>query len=400
MRRPALSCLSAFALLGSLLPAQDLALTGVTLLDGDGSRIENAVILISGGKVVGRGAGLALPAGFTAVALDGCFATPALIDPGTALGLPRSTENEEGRETTPEIAAADALDLADPAFGAALASGVGCVGILPGARNVIAGTAAVVRFVGPEGRPELLSRHAGLVAAMGNEPAAGNARNPGTIRFRRPTTRMGTVWLFRQAFLAAKAAEAEGTPATLVLREALAGTLPMRITARPYYDIDAALSLAGELGLRIAALDESREAWRAGPALVRLGIPVVFPPPSRPSAADDVEPRLDDLVKTARAGIPIALTTGRGLSSRSLIEEARTAVRLGLSEGLALRAITSIPARILGLGERLGTLAPGLEADLTIWTADPFGPVGTVRCVLVQGRPVHGALPERTGGDQ
>jgi imidazolonepropionase-like amidohydrolase len=96
--------------------------------------------------------------------------------------------------------------------------------------------------------------------------------------------------------------------------------------------------------------------------------------------------------------VPLAIQTGRGLTTMTLIEEVRVARRLGLSRANAIKAVTSTPARILGLEKRIGTLTRGKDADLVIWERDPLGATGKVRCVIVKGRPVSGRLPAPKGG--
>ncbi|HHI68424.1 MAG TPA: hypothetical protein ENJ97_03765 [Planctomycetes bacterium] len=383
------------------LPAQDLALRAGTLLDGNGKVAKNTVLLVSKGKIRARGKDLPLPPGVEVLDARDLWVTPALVDCGSSLGLPRPNMNEEDREVEPALRAADALDLTDPGFKRALASGVGTICVLPGSRDVISGLAAIVRFTGKKGAPRVVSPAAALVAAMGRDPVAGNTRNPASHYFRRPTTRMGTVWLFRKAFYDARAAGPNAKdPGIRILRRALSGKLPLRILARPEFDIRTALDLAAEFHLRIAALDEAQEAWRVAPLLAKAKVPAAAAPPSRVSRTDMVEQEWNFLSRIFRAGIPAAIQTGRAPAGRALIEEARIALRLGLDRAAAFRAVTSIPARILGMEKEIGTLEKGKDADLVLWKGDPFGPAGRVVCVFCKGRLVFGKPPSRKEGSK
>ncbi len=385
----------------SPLTAQDLALRAGTLLDGNGRITRDVLLLVSKGKIRAGGKDLSLPGGAEVLDARDLWVTPALVDCGSSLGLSRANLNEEDREVEPAVRAADALDLTDPGFERALASGVGTICVLPGSRDVVSGLAAIVRFTGKKGAPRIVSPAAALVAAMGRDPAAGNTRNPASHYFRRPTTRMGTVWLFRKAFYDARAAgPSSKDPGIRVLREALAGKLPLRILARPEFDIRTALNLAAEFHLRIAAIDEAQEAWRVAPLLAKAGVPVAAAPPSRLSRADMVEQEWNFLARAARAGIPSAIQTGREPTGLSLIEEARIAVRLGMPRAEAFRAVTSLPARILGLEKEIGGLEKGMDADLVLWKGDPFGPAGKVVCVFCKGRLVFGKKPSPKEGSK
>ncbi len=381
--------------------AQETVLRAGTLLDGNGKITKNVVLLLSKGKVRARGRKLSLPGGAAVLDARDLWVTPALVDCGTSLGLPGGGLDEEDREVEPAIRAADALDLTAPGFKRALASGVGTVCVLPGSRDVISGLAAVVRFTGKKGSPRIVSTRAALVAAMGRDPVAGNTRNPASHYFRRPTTRMGTVWLFRKAFYDARAAGPDPKdPGTRILRDALAGKIPLRILARPEFDIRTALNLAAEFNLKVAAVDGAQEAWRVAPLLRAARVPVAAAPPSRISRADMVEQEWNFLARTARAGIPAAIQTGRHPTGRTLIGEARVALRLGMPRDKAFQAVTSVPARILGMEKEIGTLEKGKDADLVLWKGDPFGPAGRVVCVLCRGRLVYGTLPSRKEGSK
>ena len=396
-----LRILAAAALACGLLPAQDLAVRAGTLLDGDGKIYKNVLLLISKGRILARGRNLALPGKIPLVDASRLWVTPALVECASSLGLPQAGMNEEGREVTPAVRVADALDLTDPGFPEALASGVTTLCVLPGTRNVISGLAAIVRFTGKKGAPRITDAEAALAAAMGRDPVAGNVRVPTSLYFRRPTTRMGTVWVFRKAFYDAKAAPPDrADPGTRILKKALAGELPLRILARPEFDIRTALNLAAEFGLRPAALDGAQEAWRAAAPLRAAGVPVAAAPPSRLSRADMVEQEWNFPARTAAAGIPLALTSGRTAAGRPLIDQARTAFRLGLDRAAAFRAVTSVPARILGMEKEIGSLEKGRKADLVLWKGDPFGPAGKVTCVYCEGRLVHGNPPSRKEGSK
>jgi imidazolonepropionase-like amidohydrolase len=87
------------------------------------------------------------------------------------------------------------------------------------------------------------------------------------------------------------------------------------------------------------------------------------------------------------AGIPYVITTGTSGDSLELIREATFAVRFGITKADALAAVTSRPAALLGIDDRVGTLQPGRDADLVVWSNDPFDPSSRALTVLVGGSP-------------
>jgi len=72
-----------------------------------------------------------------------------------------------------------------------------------------------------------------------------------------------------------------------------------------------------------------------------------------------------------------------------LVHQATLAVKEGLDSDTALRAITANPAHILGLDDRVGSLKPGLDGDIVIWTGDPLDVMSRALRVFIQGREVY-----------
>ncbi|GAB4156505.1 MAG: hypothetical protein Fur0037_24790 [Planctomycetota bacterium] len=100
---------------------------------------------------------------------------------------------------------------------------------------------------------------------------------------------------------------------------------------------------------------------------------------------DGARPRWYTLSLLASKGIPFVITTGSNPRALDLIREASFAVRFGLSRGSALDAVTILPARLLGIDARVGSLAPGKDADFVVWSTDPFDPTAVAEAVHVNG---------------
>jgi imidazolonepropionase-like amidohydrolase len=369
---------------------------------GGATPIDNGVLIVQQGKVqaVG-GASTPVPAGAVVVDLAGRQITPGLVDAGWQAGASLNDRNEQATEVTPQAHVLDALDPQDRAFARARRCGVTAVQVSPGNRNVIGGLGAVVKTAGATPAAMLLKDESSLRIAMGSEPSGGNRAirggNVDSIYYRRPTTRMGVVWEVRKAFFAAKDYQQRtiaGSPPPVdpgmaVLVRALKQELVVFTTARAEQDIRTALRLATEFGYR-TVIDEAQEAHlvldelAASKAWVLVGAPSADRTAGA-AANDQADPRWSTLGALAKAGIPFVITTGSNPLALDLGREALFAVRFGLSPQDALDAVTLRPAIVLGVDNRIGSLAAGKDADFVIWSTDPFDPTAAVQAVHCNG---------------
>ena len=104
----------------------------------------------------------------------------------------------------------------------------------------------------------------------------------------------------------------------------------------------------------------------------------------------DVSPAMDLLARVEAAGIPVALSANGARPDDDLVSQMRTAVRYGASKDTALKAVTTGAAEILGIADRAGSIAAGRDADLVLWSGDPFELTSRITNVLVDGRLVDG----------
>jgi imidazolonepropionase-like amidohydrolase len=272
---------------------------------------------------------------------------------------------------------------------------------------VVGNRGCVVKTAGPIGERIVVA--AGSVkATMGRDSFRRGAYNRGpygrtTFTSRRPTTRMGVTAVFQDAFMAAAgyrtAREGSGEkpafdPALETLAGVLDGKIPLRVQARKEHDIWSAIRLCGEFGVDFV-LEQGIEAYRCVPELKKLGTKVVFGPVfvyptgylTRTGEAD--RPCLNTAGILKEAGLEVALTASDLTGEGSLPHQASFAMKAGLSREDALEAVTAAPARILGVEKRMGMLKAGLDADLVVWSGEPFDPTTRPIAVLVGGKPVY-----------
>jgi imidazolonepropionase-like amidohydrolase len=103
---------------------------------------------------------------------------------------------------------------------------------------------------------------------------------------------------------------------------------------------------------------------------------------------DGADPRFSTLPMLQERGVPFVITTGTNTQALDLVREATFAVRFGISPQRALDAITADPAKLLGVGDRIGQLAAGKDADFVVWSTDPLDPASQPVTVVLDGNPV------------
>ncbi|MCO5171494.1 MAG: amidohydrolase family protein [Planctomycetes bacterium] len=378
---------------------------------GDGEALPDGAVVVRGKRVVAVGtwADVAGRLGPDArvVAVPGAEVTPGLIEAMSAAGLatPGSWAEQEV-EVVPHLRVLDEVDLHAPVWRRLAERGVTTVCVAASPESVIGGKATIVRTGGPA-RGRVVETEGAVKATLGPEAWRRGARNRGpwgTIDHltRRPTTRMGGVWVFRDAFARARAGTLEG-PAGATLAEVLEGDRPLRIQARTRGDIETALRLAEEAGVSFV-LEEATEVRHVLDLVKARGVAVIFGPVfDRPRGwraftGEGNDPALATPAMLHAAGVRFCLTAADREDEDDLRAQAMMAVRYGLDPAAALRAVTLAPAMILGL-ERTGLLAPERDADVVVWSGPPLEPTSRPLLVLVQGQPVVDRipdLPERT----
>jgi imidazolonepropionase-like amidohydrolase len=371
-----------------------------------GQTFDPGYIVIDNGKISATGALADLPPpapDADVVELSGKWIVPGLIDAHTHVGIGEQGFGREGMDVnettdpvTPQVRAIDATNPDDEAFRDALAAGVTAVNVMPGSANVVGGLAFAVKTYGSRIDQMVLRNPTGMKAAMGENPK----RTHGDAK-RMPSTRLGIAALFRdlcvrtQNYMAKQAQAEPGKPIERDLRlEQMALVLrreiPMRIHAHRADDILTALRIRDEFGFDMV-LDHSTEAFKMPDELLRRNIPAVVGPTL--TSRYKVELRERNL-KTAgllvRAGVKVALTTDHWVVPiQHLLLGLMLSVREGLDRDEALKLVTINPAEILGIADRVGSIAPGKDADLAVFSGDPLDIMQRVVRVYLDGEPVY-----------
>jgi len=386
-----------FICLAATAPAQ-LAVKVRTLhpMTGDLTPIREAVVLCGpDGKIqqVGPAAQVPVPDGWRVIEAE--VGVPGLIDARTTVGLSGllnwERRDQEQLETStpmqPELRAPDAYNGRDPLVQWVRELGVTTIhtGHAPGA--LVSGQTMVLKtnrasVLSPQ---DMLAPLAGISVTLGSDGfGQGDKKSPGT--------RAKSVALLRAELIKAreyldksKLADATKHPDRDLHLEAFAAVLrrevPLLVTADRHHDIAAALRLRTEFGFRLI-LDSAAEAYLLLDAIKAAGVPIILHPTMARAAGEQENLKFTQAAELHAAGIPFAFQSGYEPyvpKTRVVLFEAGMAAAHGLPPVHALAACTLRPAEILGLQDRLGSLAPGKDADLALFDGDPLET--TTHCV-------------------
>ena len=392
----------------STVSSSTVAITGGRVVPVTADPVENGTVLIEDGKITAVGAGLAVPDGAQVIDAAGQWVLPGFIEVHGHVGVHEEAQGWAGSDTnemtepvTAQVRALDAINPADLGFRDAITGGVLAVNVNPGSGNPIGGQTVALRCWGRTVDEMLLREPSGLKSALGENPKRVYGEQG-----KMPSTRLGTAAVIRGAFVAAanylakldaEAAkpEADRKPVDRDLKlEALGRVLRREIPWRQHChradDIATALRIAEEFGYDLV-IDHGTEAHLVADLLAARNIPVIIGPlfTSR-SKVELLNRSLANPGRLARAGVTIAITTDHPVVPiHFLVHQATLAVKEGLDRDTALAALTINPARIAGVDGRLGSIEPGKDADLVLWSGDPLDVFSRAQRALIGGREIY-----------
>jgi imidazolonepropionase-like amidohydrolase len=381
-----------------------LAIVGGHVVPIDADPIARGTVLVEEGRIAAVGGpDLPVPDGATVVPADGAWVLPGFIDAHTHLGVYEEAEGWAGQDlnemtdpNTAHVRAIDAINPHDLGFRDAISGGVLAVNVNPGSANPIGGQTVAIKCWGRTADAMVLRQPSGLKSALGENPKRVYGERQQT-----PQTRLGTAAVIRNAFtqagnyVARVAAAEPGKPAERDLRmEALVGVLRREIPWRQHChradDIATAIRIADEFGYRLI-IDHGTEAHLLAELIADREIPVIIGPLFTSRAKVELRNRsMANPGLLAAAGVTIAITTDHPfVPIHLLIHQVAMAVKDGLDREAALASVTINPARMIGVDDRLGSLAPGKDADFCLWSGDPLDLMSRVQRAYVAGREIY-----------
>ena len=413
-----------------------IAITNGKVMTITQGTLEPGTVLIEGGRIVALGQEIEIPEDAEVYDATGKVVMPGLIDAHCHVGLfpdgigwEYSDGNEMTDPITPHLRALDAVHPEDPAFKELVVAGVTTVLTGPGSGNLIGGQWVCLKTVPkPSVEQMVLREPAGMKMALGENPK----RVYGEQK-KAPSTRMGNAAALRAALVdaqnylekwrryeadlaeyqtegaagdeapavakapnVAKApclAEAPKPPGRDLKLEALGKVLRREIKARVHAhradDMLTAIRIAEEFNLDLT-LEHATEGYKITDILAAKGIPVTAGPIlfSRVKyELKEMTPKNPGLM--AKAGIKVAIQTDESSAVKYLTINAALAVREGMPEDEAFKAITINAAEIIGVEDRVGSLEVGKDADIVVFSGHPFDYRTVAELVLVDGQPAY-----------
>lgn len=391
-----------------------------------GPSIRNGVVVIEDGRItaVGPASEVAVPNGYRV--LRAAVVTPGLIDAHATVGLtgiynqPHDQDQiERSGPIQPELRALDAYNTHEQLIEWVRSFGVTTIhtGHAPG--ELISGQTMVVKTVGNTVEAALLVETAAIAATLG----PGARRSSGSPGTRGKMMSMLRAELIKaQEYLDGREPKAEENAENAADEEAadeadadnsenaeshakaepgaaqprgsrnlrmealgrvLKRELPLLITAHKSQDIASALRLAREFNIRII-LDGAAEAYLLIDEIRDAGVPVIIHPSMARMYGEMENASFETAVRLRTHGIQVAMQSGfEGYVPKTRVVLFETAVYVahGLAFEDALAAMTRVPATMLGIIDRVGTLEVGKDADLALYSGDPFE--YTTHCVGV-----------------
>ena len=359
-----------------------------------------ADILLAGGKIVGIGTDLTAPADTEVFDADGLDVYPGFVDAHTHIGLDGYGIGYEGCDYnemndiwTPQLRAIDGINPRDPSLAIARKAGVTCVCTGPGSANVLGGTFLAMKTVGDRIDNMIVKDPVAMKCAFGENPKR-------CYRDKCDSTRMSTAAFLRGALMQAKdygarkqAANGDVTkmPAYNQKLEALlpvlAGEIPLKAHAHQANDIFTALRIAHEFGLRIT-LEHVTEGHLIVDELAKeKGVPMAVGPSLTHASKFELQNKSWATPGVlAKAGCHVSIITDNSVIPQQYLPLcAGMAVKAGMDEFDALKAITINPAEHIGVADRVGTLEVGKDADVVVTAGCPFEVMTEVKAVFIDG---------------
>lgn len=395
------------------LASKPTLITNVHILDGVGGNLLNGAVLMADGKIVAVGEDIEAPAGTKIIDGGGRWVTAGIIDTHSHLGVyssPRVRAHADGNEVsspnTAEVWAEHAILPQDPGFARASAGGITVMQILPGSANLFGGRGVTVKNVPSRTMQDMKFPGAppGLKMACGENP-----KRVYGARKQAPSSRMGNMAGYRKAWAAAveykrdwddyRADHAAGkdpkVPKRDLQMDTLVGVLNGEILVHNHcYRADEMVNmidLSKEFGYHVASFHHAVEAYKIADYLAANDICASMWADWWGFKAEAYDGIRENIPFVHDAGACAIVHSDSAIGIQRLHQEAAKALADARKAGLqisiadAWRWLSYNPAKALGIADQTGSLEPGKNADLVVWSGNPFSVYTQAEQVYVDG---------------
>jgi len=383
---------------------QTIAITGGKVYPVSGPSIEGGTVVIVNGRIAAVGRDIAIPADAQRIDATGKIVTPGFVNSATELGVQEvgfgAEAPDESAKGKDNIAAAftvwDGLNPNSVMFAPARKEGITSFVVMPNG-GLVSGQAALLDVIPGTTTDMMIKSPVAMIAEVGNPQAAGvGARGELIVKLRELLEDTRFFQTHRDAFDRAQTRNFSASRLDLqAMIPVIEGRLPLLVNVNRAADIDAAMKLAREFNLKLM-IGGGAEAWMMADKLAAAHIPVLTGAMNNiPDSFASLGQRQEGAGLLRKAGVSVALIGNAGggdeevFNVRNLKQEAGNAVSYGMTWDEALRAVTLTPAEIFGVADRIGSLQPGREGNVVVWSGDPFEFTTRVEHVFVRGREYH-----------
>ena len=360
-----------------------------------------ADILIDGGKIVKIGKGLSAD-GAEVIDATGLQVYPGFVEAhchigldGYGIGYEGHDYNELNDPVTPQVQAIDGINPFDPCMKMAAKAGVTCFATGPGSSNSIGGTFAAIKPVGTRVDNMIVKFPIAMKCAFGENPKR-------CYQKQGISSRMTNAAKIREALNKAKVykakIEAAGDDASKLpaydqkseaLIPVLNHEIPLKAHAHQANDIFTAIRIAKEFGVGLT-LEHVTEGHMIVDELAKENLPLAVGPTFGHASKFELQNKTWETPGIlAKAGCHVSIITDAPVTPLHYLPLcAGLAIKAGMDEYDALRAVTINPAEHIGIADRVGSLEEGKDADVVIVDGCPFDVTGVIKHVLINGKEV------------
>lgn len=370
-----------------------------------GKKSENGCILINNHKIEKIAKDISVDdENLVVIDAEGGWVIPGMIDAHCHIGIMEEGIKFEGMDlneysnpVTPHIRAIDGINPMDTAFKSAVETGITTVMTGMGSSNAIGGQFAIIKTHGVCVDEMVVKAPAAVKIAFGENPKSIFGKKSAM-----PITRMGTAALIRenlfkaQNYMYRKEEALENNKIFDIdikmeaLIPVLKGEIPLKAHAHRSDDILTAIRIGKEFNINIT-LDHGTEAHIVCDYIKKSSAPVIVGPNMCFKGKVETKNRNYEIPKVLEEKqILFAIMTDHPVVPIEYLPmSAALAVKHGLNEYEALKAITINPAKILGISDRVGTLEEGKDADIAIYNDNPLNPYSKNMYTIISGKVVY-----------
>lgn len=375
-------------------------MAGADIIGGD--------VLIEDGKIKKVGKSIKAPKGATVIEAEGRLVTPGFVEAHCHIGLDNEGMGWEGHDynemiepCTPHLRAIDSINPIDEAFMNAVKGGVTTAVTGPGSANVVGGTFAAIKLYGNRVDDMIVKFPVAMKVAFGENPKRCYGMNK-----KSPATRMATAAILREILFKAQRymqdkeeAEKNNTKAPPfdmkleAMIPVLKKEIPIKAHAHRADDIFTSIRIAREFDIDIT-LDHCTDGSLIADQLAAEGLPAFVGPSFGKKSKIELANKSFETPKVLHeAGVNVSIVTDSPVVPlQSLPMMAGMAVTAGLDIEEAWRAITINPANATGIGDRVGSLEVGKDADVVIFNGNPLTEITcTVATAIIDGKVIYSA---------